>query len=426
MKAVNDWLLDRWDEYHALIMVAAGVAGLLILLSLLIYVKVGKRPVRPALMWVGSNLALLLNGHGMWVIATETLELPDEFAVLVFAVFEVAIMNAMSIAADRYRKTCEYDADGKLIRPGHPGKMLYVVWLIAITSGVVVATNAPTLTERILRLALPVIVVLMWWATLTADGQQARRTRFAFSPMRLMTRWGWWIGDEDEDLDRLRSDRRVRLLVVYGHRLHAHVVGAWWHEWRLTRIARESTEAEVVAATAQLEQTIRIVHRLVPGVRADQKVADEGVVSGSGADPVSPQAEHQVSQSDVYRYGDVTQRSDLYRYGDASCEAFDDAPVSHLAYPSEAPADAPGEASVMRPAYPSEAPAAAPRRASKRRSGKQMTRQERLDAALRYVADEDVPARQAALKYALPVSTVQRHVKAARVNGNVPQLSDQS
>lgn len=267
MKTIEAWLEQQWTQYHLVVIVVTTLAGLGLLAWSAYRARKDSARLKAWMVWLGTNMALIFNAEGTWHILTTKLHQTPEFSVLVFAVFEFALLRAMSLAGDRYRATTERDDKGKVTKPGHPGKAMQVVWFIALSSGVIVASNAPTHTEQLLRIVLPVIVVLLWWTQLTAEGQATRRGRFAYSPSRLATRWGWLVDDEDEDLARAQARRRQRLLVVYGHRLEAKVVGAWWHEWRLTRLAREATEGDVTAAVEQLDRVTAIMDRVVPRLR---------------------------------------------------------------------------------------------------------------------------------------------------------------
>lgn len=207
-------------DYAVPLLAVAGVLGLALLLVIIVWVKRTRRPLRPMALATSMNLALMLNAEGMWRIAVGDLALPALFAVLVFAVFEICFLTSTSIAADQYRSSTVYGPDGKVITPGDTGPMLYVAAVIAVMSGVVVASSAHTTTEKILRLAIPCIIFFMWWAALTAAGRRVRRGRFAHSPRRIAERRGWIIPDDDPDLERMAAERRLHKMTMLAHRLH--------------------------------------------------------------------------------------------------------------------------------------------------------------------------------------------------------------
>ncbi|WP_203833184.1 hypothetical protein [Actinoplanes regularis] len=256
-----------WAANAGPLLLAAGVAGVAALVVLGVWAKRSKKPLRPVALALSMNVALLLNAEGMWVIATDAkgLNLPPLFAVLVFAVFEICFLTATSLAAEQYRRTTVYAPDGAIVTPGSPGRMLYIAALIAGLSGLIVASNAATKTETLLRLAVPCIIFLMWWAALTAAGQKVDRSRFAYSPRRLAERWGWLIPDDDPDLVAMAAARQARRMVVNYYRVDA---GRWpriWWKSRLLRDARTAGEDVVADVLAQLARTRSVMDLLIPG-----------------------------------------------------------------------------------------------------------------------------------------------------------------
>jgi hypothetical protein len=284
-------ILEFWAVYAGPLLLAAGVAGVVALVMLGVWAKRSKKPLRPVALAVSMNLALLLNAEGMWVIATDEkgLNLPPLFAVLVFAVFEICFLTATSLAAEQYRRTTVYDDDGAIVTPGSPGRMLWIAALIAALSGVIVASNAATPTETLLRLAVPCIIFLMWWAALTAAGQKVNRSRFAYSPRRLAERWGWLIPDDDPDLVAMAAARQARRMVVNYYRVDA---GRWpriWWKSRLLRDARTAGEDVVADVLAQLARTRQVMDLLIPGANptsAPSLPASDPAPVLSGTDPV--------------------------------------------------------------------------------------------------------------------------------------------
>ena len=256
-------LLAFLHAYAGVLLLAAGVVGVILMVAFAVWAKRSKKPLRPIALAVSMNLALLLNAEGMWVIAVDKLKLPALFAVLVFAVFEICFLTATSLAAQQYRRTSAYNPDGTISKPGHPGRMLYIAALIAGLSGVIVASNAASFTEALLRLAVPAIIFLMWWAALTAAGQRlAQRSRFAYSPRRLAERWGWLIPDEDPDLVAMAAARQVRRMVVNYQRVKA---GRWlvsWWKSRLQKDARTASDDVVAEVVSQLARIDRVMDLL--------------------------------------------------------------------------------------------------------------------------------------------------------------------
>ncbi|MBB2944153.1 hypothetical protein FB565_003882 [Actinoplanes lutulentus] len=292
MRQLNDLIADFWRDYAALVLLGGGLIGVFALIGLFVWAKKSQKPLRPVALAFSMNLALLLNAEGMWVIAVDQLKLPKIFAVLVFAVFEICFLTATSLAAEQYRRTTTYGPDGKIITPGHPGPMLYIAALIAAISGIIVASNAVTGTEKLLRLAVPCVIFLMWWAALTAAGQRVRRGRFAYSPRRMAERWGWLIPDDDPDLVRMAAERQVRRMVVNYHRVSGkRWPQAWWKS-RLLKDARTAGEPVVADVVQQLARIQRVMDLLLPGglqvaAPASAGVATELLTVSSSAEPVA-------------------------------------------------------------------------------------------------------------------------------------------
>lgn len=265
-----DSITDAVRDYAGALLLGGGLLGLLAMLGLVVWAKRTKRPLRPIALALSMNLALLLNAEGMWVIAVDELRLPKAFAVLVFAVFEICFLTATSLAAEHYRRTSTYDADGNVITPGHPGPMLYIAALIAALSGVVVASNAVTGTEKLLRLALPCLIFLMWWAALTAAGQRRTRSRFAYSPRRLAERWGWLIPDDDPDLERLAVERRIAKMALLAYRIHHENLGTRQHRWARKRLSRMGLHATT-------DMLAEVQRRVALAMRAEELTSPEAI-----------------------------------------------------------------------------------------------------------------------------------------------------
>jgi hypothetical protein len=262
VKQLNHQFTALWQDYGAFLLLGAGTAGVLALLALLIWARRTSRPLRPIALALSMNLALLLNAEGMWVIATGDLRLPPVFAALVFAVFEISFLTATSLAAEQYRRSTVYGPDGTVVSPGHPGPMLYIAALIALVSGVIVASNAHTGTEKLLRLTVPAVIFLMWWAALTAPGQKTRRGRFAYSPRRLAERWGWLIPDDDPDLVRMAAERQARRMVINYYRVAAKRWPHWWWRSRLFKDARTAGDRVVADVVQQLGRVTAFMNLL--------------------------------------------------------------------------------------------------------------------------------------------------------------------
>ncbi|RZU46678.1 hypothetical protein EV385_6755 [Krasilnikovia cinnamomea] len=284
------------SDYAVPLLAVAGVMGMALLLVMIVWVKRTGRPLRPMALAASMNLALMLNAEGMWRIAVGDLALPPLFAVLVFAVFEICFLTATSIAADQYRSSTVYGPDGKVITPGDTGPMLHVAAVIAVMSGVVVASNAHTTTEQILRLAIPCIIFFMWWAALTAAGRRVRRGRFAHSPRRIAERRGWIIPDDDPDLDRMAAERRLHKMTMLAHRLHNTPLTPKQKTRTSTKLALLSLAAtpeeflEVQRRVGQAGQVERLTDPAVLAALIPAAAAAPAVPTSTSSSPVEPDA----------------------------------------------------------------------------------------------------------------------------------------
>jgi hypothetical protein len=274
-----DELNALWHQYGPAALAGAGAVGLVALFAFMIAAKVRGKNLRPSLIWASANAALLLNAEGMYEVLTE-MKIPAAFVWLVFAVFEIMLLNAEAQVAQRYKATTVREAGegGKVVKAGEPGPMLPVVWALALISGVIVATNAGSATEAILRLALPVMVVWMWWGTLTAEGYTKRRSRFAFAPTRLAERAGILVAEADDDLAQLERDRKVRRMAALVEVIDLTAVTSRRHKRAVRRFrkqARTATPQVVAELAAQVDRSRTLIAQFVHVV--DPAGADQPV-----------------------------------------------------------------------------------------------------------------------------------------------------
>lgn len=109
---------------------------------------------------VGGLTALVVlawTSEGLWEVARFTLGLPLGFAVMTFFVYE-AMMLTCALQAERHRK-----------HHPSPGPADRYVWVLASITATVVALNADTLVEALLRFTLPLAAAGLWWVGITAE-----------------------------------------------------------------------------------------------------------------------------------------------------------------------------------------------------------------------------------------------------------------
>jgi hypothetical protein len=216
-----------------------------------------------AVTWVG---VIGFSAEGMWVVATKKANVPGAVAAGVFFVAEALMIASMRASSRRYKRTTVREddrPDGKVLKPGDPGKHGRAVWMIALAAGTTVAVSASNWPERILRFCLPLGAALLWWNTLTDEGTSAARSRWRWTPERVLVALGAKEPATGEhDLGAAQREQRVRQLVNVGSRVRAGVFGQGYHQWRLDRLTRIADEAMVVEAEERLNRTAAIVERL--------------------------------------------------------------------------------------------------------------------------------------------------------------------
>lgn len=214
--------------------------------------------------WVSTITSVVVLGfmsEGMWEVAREKLHLPPHLAIFLFFVAEAMFVTAAMHARRHYRDTTEWSAPDdeghrRIVTHGHPGKHGNAVWVVAISSGLIVASNSTSLGEVLLRFALPVGAAYMWWSELTADGTGRPTGTWRWGIRRILVRIGA-IDPSGAHLDEVDRERRVVALVVTATRVHDGARPVAWHKSRRARLLR-SSDAETVAEAAR---RLRVIHR---------------------------------------------------------------------------------------------------------------------------------------------------------------------
>jgi hypothetical protein len=260
-------LIVTLGNYRELLIAGGTVLGVLLLAAFAGYARKKKRAIRPALMTVGVNLALLMNAEGMWDIAVNRMGLPPQFAMLTFAVFEVAMLIMQAKSRERFTSTLKLREDGSVEVPGDSGPFLKWAWVIAITSGVIVATNANSWTERLLRVALPILVQGMWQAINLSEGTRRRYGVFRYSPRRIAERRGWFAKDTTggaDHLDQLERERLLKALVRHGYKIETGKSLERYHLWRIAAAGLRADEALAAEAAKQIRIAKEIFEMVSP------------------------------------------------------------------------------------------------------------------------------------------------------------------
>ncbi|HEY0700271.1 MAG TPA: helix-turn-helix domain-containing protein, partial [Micromonospora sp.] len=249
------------EEHHTVVLTAAGV--LLVLLSLAGW-WARRRLSRTADAFgrfcdaAAVAVAVALSAEGMWEATTEKLGLADYQALLLFAFAELAMLRA----ARKARK--------KVDKGDPPGMYGQIVWTVALLAGGVATSNAPNLTEHLIRLGAPLLVAWQWWADLvdalrekTGGNIQRQRSSWIWTPRRIGIHLGL-IQAGEQDLIKVDRDRRIHRLTVTAHRLHHGSKRlAGWRKAKLRRLALHADDTMVTEArlrVARVNQIEKLTH----------------------------------------------------------------------------------------------------------------------------------------------------------------------
>jgi hypothetical protein len=187
---------------------------------------------------------------------------------MTFFVYE-AMMLTCALQAERHRK-----------HHPSPGPASRYVWVLAAITATVVALNAQTLVEALLRFTLPLAAAGLWWVGITAErdddpdevkqlreAERARREAiWAISWRRLLVAVGV-MRPGAQTLSDAERERRIRQMVAAADRLHSARRGSRRAEralQRLRRLARLASANDIAAVRARVARTARIVELVLP------------------------------------------------------------------------------------------------------------------------------------------------------------------
>jgi hypothetical protein len=267
LNRIGEQVSALWDDYAYPLVAGAGV--LVVALVATAVVKVARSRQRDRA--VGGLTALVVlawTSEGLWEVARFTLGLPLGFAVMTFFVYE-AMMLTCALQAERHRKHHP--------SPGPAGRY---VWVLASTTATVVALNAETLVEALLRFTLPLAAAGLWWVGITAErdddpdeakqlreAERARREAiWAISWRRLLVAVGV-MRPGAQTLTDAERERRIRQMVTAADKLHAAKPGSRRAEralQRLRKLARLASANDIAAVRARVARTTRIAELVMP------------------------------------------------------------------------------------------------------------------------------------------------------------------
>lgn len=260
-----------WNDYGYVLIAESG--AMILALVVLAAVKVLRAPQRDR--WVGGLTALVVlawTSEGLWEVAYFTLGLPLGFAVMTFFVYE-AMMLTSALQAERHRR-----------RHPSPGPAGRYVWVLATITASIVALNAATLVEAMLRFTLPLAAAGLWWVGITAEREddpadvqqlreqdrQRRDAIWAINPRQLLVAAGI-MRPGTQTLTDAERERRIRQMVAAADRLHASKPdsrSARRALRRLRRLARLASANDITAVRARVARATHIAELVLPDAGA--------------------------------------------------------------------------------------------------------------------------------------------------------------
>lgn len=385
-------------------------------------------------------VAVALSAEGMWEAATEGMGLKPWQALLVFAFAELAMLRA----ARRARNSAD-----KGESTGWQGPL---VWVIAIGAGVVAATNAPNVTEGIIRVGAPLLVAAQWWGDLAEllkerRGDKVQRSSWIWTPRRIGIELGL-IQAGETDLAAVDRNRRIHRLTVTSHRLHH---GMRWlagvRRARLRRLALRADDDMVTEAQRRVARVNRIEQLTRPdapqGAPLDDadrdalaafRVSTRGLTRDLAAQRREAFPDGVAWSNDVVKMpahiaarigaGKSTHRPDgVTQTGDAPADlpvTRPDAPTRPVAHADTAQGDAPEKPAVTRKLTHPAGPERRTREVVMRRpvsappaDSDPAARDAAIADGVTRVLTQRVSVRQAARDAGIPEATMRRHVAKA-------------
>jgi hypothetical protein len=284
LTSLLDSATDWWAAYGPVVLTVAAVATVgLVIVAVVAIVRSEQRD-----RWVSGVTALVVlawTSEGLWEVARQALGLPVAFAIMTFFVFE-AMMVSSAMQAERHRA-----------RHGTPGPAGQYVWVLAGVTALIVALNAATLVEAVLRFALPLAAAGLWWVGVTAerDSDTAEvRQRRAEAAARREATWAItpntalvWLKLKRPgvvDVTAGERERRIQRMVKAADRYATAPAGsrtARRAAAKLRKLARRATARDVTEVAARVARTTGIVELVVPDMTAVTPPVDAAILSAS-------------------------------------------------------------------------------------------------------------------------------------------------
>ncbi|MFI5931265.1 hypothetical protein [Actinoplanes sp. NPDC051494] len=207
-----------------------------------------------------TMITLLWSGEATWELGTQVLHLPWWVVLPLLLVLEVNLAIAMVRAELHLREH------------GHPGHYVRTAWIVAVVMGAVGAGISGSLTEALLRLAVPLLAVNTW-----ADGVRpapgvrtmSGSVTWRWTPRRFLLALGV-IEPGERDVNTVHRERltqqmtRLHYLTEHGMAvLHARRCG------RLARLTLAADDAMVADVRARVARTRWVTDPGQPGIASE-------------------------------------------------------------------------------------------------------------------------------------------------------------
>jgi hypothetical protein len=195
-----------------------------------------------------SNLAMIIglgwSSEAIWELTGRMEGFPTGVRIALFCVFETLLVLAM-IRAKR-----------AMVEFQDPGRSGRTAWIIASVMAVVAFAVGDTFAERMMRLAIPLLVTNAWWDGLVGDGPRKKRgaTTLRITPRRIAL-WIGLIEPGERDVDTVHRERLIQQMTKLAFR---RTSGPKWlkkrREGRLSRLSLVADDDVIGAVQANLRR----------------------------------------------------------------------------------------------------------------------------------------------------------------------------
>ncbi len=171
---------------------------------------------------VGQTVVTVVIIQGVYEFFHKILNQPTLEAALVAVSFESAVWVSVGFIFDHARRTVALVVDGQTVigEDGQP-KMVHLTgwgmaaapfWIFILSGGALAIIGSGNVKVAVGRAFIIVVGVTLWFMRLKRVTHRSnRRSRFAYSPMRLAERWGWYEPAPEQQVDENREWKIAQL-----------------------------------------------------------------------------------------------------------------------------------------------------------------------------------------------------------------------